>query len=439
MKLPLARCLHVLVIVLVLVKTVAGCSQSTSRNRDGDVADGDGDADLDGDIDGDGDSDGDLEADGEADSDGDADGESSRFCPALPPPPADAVRVDDGEALVAAVEAATPGVTILLAEGTYVYDLTLMVMARGVTIRGEPGERERVVLEPGYIGVEVHASDVTVADLTIRGPAWHGIQIFGTTRGGLSGFRAYNVSLMDSGRQPLEVVDGGAESPVQDSEVACSAIGYSSHAPDASAMGVYLPNVSGWIIRDNLFTRMRGLSSLNSVPALFVGSGSADTVIERNLFIDCFRSILIGDFYGSLPRHFGGVVRNNFIVSSLPSDTGIEVIQAVDFVVANNTVMLLDPIASGVSIFTWGEADENLSGEVAFNLTNLPIAVDDVRSRGNLTDADPSWFVDPEGGDLHLTDEATSAFDRAVRIHEVMEDFDGDPRGEMTDVGADQR
>jgi hypothetical protein len=61
-----------------------------------------------------------------------------------------------------------------------------------------------------------------------------------------------------------------------------------------------------------------------------------------------------------------------------------------------------------------------------------------VRFEANVTRDVAECFVDPAKGDLHLKGSLPHAVDRAAPIGEVPEDFDGEPRGPMTDVGADQ-
>ena len=59
---------------------------------------------------------------------------------------------------------------------------------------------------------------------------------------------------------------------------------------------------------------------------------------------------------------------------------------------------------------------------------------------GNLTNAQPAWFVDAAAGDLHLTAAATPALDQTLRLADAGEDFDADLRPDTAvDLGADER
>ena len=47
-------------------------------------------------------------------------------------------------------------------------------------------------------------------------------------------------------------------------------------------------------------------------------------------------------------------------------------------------------------------------------------------------------FADAARGDLHLTDSATAALDQGQPLADVANDLDGEPRGAMPDLGADE-
>jgi hypothetical protein len=51
------------------------------------------------------------------------------------------------------------------------------------------------------------------------------------------------------------------------------------------------------------------------------------------------------------------------------------------------------------------------------------------------------YFVDPAGGDFHLTADATDAIDQGTVLDDAGVDLDGDPHdsGAGPDLGADER
>ena len=59
---------------------------------------------------------------------------------------------------------------------------------------------------------------------------------------------------------------------------------------------------------------------------------------------------------------------------------------------------------------------------------------------GNIVgpDAWTTWFVNPTVGDLHLTSQATSAFNTGVLLSDVPQDFDLQSRSSTPDLGADE-
>jgi hypothetical protein len=164
--------------------------------------------------------------------------------------------------------------------------------------------------------------------------------------------------------------------------------------------------------------------------------------VERNLLVDCYRGITFGLDNDPDLEHVGGVVRNNIIYASARHDTAIEMASAQGWLVAHNTVLLLNP-GSGL---TWGMEARFASsqGTFAYNLTNMNIWEDRDGASGtligNLTNAQANWFVDPNSADLHLLPSALSAIDQAGLLAGVTDDYDGDtrPYGLFADIGADE-
>jgi len=134
-------------------------------------------------------------------------------------------RVDQ---LVRAVAEAGRGTTILIADGTYRLDGAFLRFATpGVTLRGASGRREAVVLDGGYASaeiVQILASDVTVADLTLTRAYDHPIHVM--PAGGRDTTRAllYNLRVVDPGQQAIKVnpVEGGGYT--DQGIVACSRV-----------------------------------------------------------------------------------------------------------------------------------------------------------------------------------------------------------------------
>jgi hypothetical protein len=82
-------------------------------------------------------------------------------------------------------------------------------------------------------------------------------------------------------------------------------------------------------------------------------------------------------------------------------------------------------------------------GTFAYNLTNMAVINrddSDAALTGNVTNAQPSWFVDAANADLHVISPTLQVIDRAGTLAQVTADIDGDarPAGSAPDVGADE-
>jgi hypothetical protein len=360
------------------------------------------------------------------------------LCPPLSPPTGPTVRVSSQSDLRERAHNAASGTTILIQPGTYDMQGFVHVVNSGITLRGASGDREDVILDfggmsTGYFGVLVDADDVTIADLTIRNAHDHGVSIQGRDRPVL-----YNLRIQDIGDQLVKVNPAGNGS--EDGLLACSRLEYTSAAPDEYTNGISAHNAHRWVVRDNEWYRIRTPGN-SPVPTILFWSGSSDTVVERNLLVDCYQGISFGNSSHGSGDHSGGIVRNNFIYASMAHDVAIEMVHAAGWLVAHNTVLLLSP--DGLD---WGmEARfSDTWGTFAYNLANMRVWHNRDGGRGtvtgNVTNAESHWFVHAAGGDLHLRATATAAIDRAASLLEVTDDYDGNARpiGPAPDVGADE-
>ena len=364
---------------------------------------------------------------------------AEEFCPPLPPPTGIVIEISNESDLRDQALNAVSSTTLLVAAGTYHLTDYLHVMVADLAIRGATGNRDDVILDfggmtVGHFGILVDADDVTIADLTIRNAVDHGVSIQGTDRPVL-----YNLHIQDIGDQLVKV------NPVGDGSVdgllACSCLEYTASAPDEYTNGISAHDAHDWVVRDNMWSRIRTPGN-SPVPTILFWTGSSGTIVERNLLVDCYQGISFGNASHPAGDHTGGIVRNNIICARLPSDVAIEMVHATDWLVAFNTVFLLAP-ADGL---TWGMEARfaDSQGTFAYNLTNLDIwATRDGAqgvALGNRTDAETSWFIDVDAADLHLADIATGARDQAAVLAEVPTDYDGDlrPQGAAPDLGADE-
>jgi len=360
-------------------------------------------------------------------------------CPPYPAPPGTTVTVSTEAALRSQAANAAPGTTILIASGTYYIQDTIQVLHNNVTIRSRTGKRGDVILDGGGMltgqthVIYVDADDVTIADLTIRNAGEHGVSVQGRDRVTL-----YNLHILDTGYQLVKVnplYDGS-----QDGLLACSRLEYSSTAPEDYTNGISAHDAHNWVVRDNEWYRIRTPNNVPA-PAILFWSGSSNTLVERNLLVDCYQGIAFGNASHGAGDHSGGVVRNNFIYASLRHDSVIEMVHATGWLVANNTALLLNPEPG----MNWGMEARfaDTSGTFAYNLTNRSVINRDGAAgvmTGNITSATSAWFNDPAAGDLHLRPTASGAINQAGALAQVSDDFDGETRpiGSAPDVGADE-
>ncbi|MGD9008768.1 MAG: Ig-like domain-containing protein [Desulfobacteraceae bacterium] len=397
-------------------------------------------------------------------------------CPALPPPTGTTVTADSEEAIWNAVNAATSGTTILIADGTYnlgAKGYYLWIDTPNVTLRSAGGRRDSVIFDDNYSRSEIitiAASDVTIADVTLKRAGTHPIHVVSTIGGDTLNTLIYNVHIVDPGQQAIKI--NPHSNPVHftdDGVVACSTI----ELTDAGRAKVWELNSScytggvdghqsrGWVIRDNIikgFWCPQGLSE----HGVHFWTGSRDTIVERNWLINNTRGIGFGlresgsgRTYGDDPcpdasghvGHFDGIIRNNFIfagrdelfASQYGADGGIALAQACGVQVLHNTAAFTQsPFAAMEYRFSNTDADL-INNLVTHNLMDRGGTA--VLS-GNLSDQPLSLFVDGLNGDLHLKSSADAAINQAVAIAAGLcdDDFDNQSRpvGTSRDIGADE-
>ncbi|MGD9186792.1 MAG: Ig-like domain-containing protein [Desulfobacteraceae bacterium] len=397
-------------------------------------------------------------------------------CPALPPPTGTTVTADSEEAIWNAVNAATSGTTILIADGTYnlgAKGYYLWIDTPNVTLRSAGGRRDSVIFDDNYSRSEIitiAASNVTIADVTLKRAGTHPIHVVSTIGGDTLNTLIYNVHIVDPGQQAIKI--NPHSNPVHftdDGVVACSTI----ELTDAGRAKVWELNSScytggvdghqsrGWVIRDNIikgFWCPQGLSE----HGVHFWTGSRDTIVERNWLINNTRGIGFGlresgsgRTYGDDPcpdasghvGHFDGIIRNNFIfagrdelfASQYGADGGIALAQACGVQVLHNTAAFTQsPFAAMEYRFSNTDADL-INNLVTHNLMDRGGTA--VLS-GNLSDQPLSLFVDGLNGDLHLKSSADAAINQAVAIAAGLcdDDFDNQSRpvGTSRDIGADE-
>ena len=140
---------------------------------------------------------------------------AAAVCAPLPPPSGLVIDVATVSELQTAVSNAVPYTTIRLAKG--VYELNgayLRLDTPHLTLRSASGNRDSVVLDGDYVTTEIIqivASNVTVADLTLREARYHPIHVMSTAASDTLQTFIYNVVIIDPGQQAIKInpVAGG--------------------------------------------------------------------------------------------------------------------------------------------------------------------------------------------------------------------------------------
>ncbi len=390
-------------------------------------------------------------------------------CQPLAPASGATVSVDTVTELQNAVNTAVSGQTILIADGIYnLNGVYLRIDVPNVTLRSASGNREAVVLDGNYITTEiiqVVASNVTVADVTLREAYNHPIHVMTTDAGDTLNTLIYNVHIIDPGEQAIKINPAADGTYPDDGVIACTHMeltdaGRPHIRNNCYTGGVDAHQAEGWVIRDNLvegFWCANGLSE----HGIHLWRGCRDTLVERNVLKENARGIGFGlaesgtartftdnpcpTANGGYVDHYGGIIRNNFVFASDAGlfaseygfDCGICLWQACGAQIFNNTVASTQAPFSSIE---W--RFDNTVVELRNNLVSH-----NLRDRGgvsvlgnNLENAPLSLFVDGANGDLHLMSTAVSAIDQATTLTAVTDDVDGDarPYGSAPDLGADE-
>ncbi len=395
-------------------------------------------------------------------------------CGPLPAPTGPTRTVHPGDDLASALSALASGDTLLLGEGTY-HAANLWIRTPGVTVRSEKGDREKVIVDGDYSGgsiFEVQASNVTIADITVQHSQYHPIHI-APSSADMTGDVVYNVHVIDPAQQAIKINanDTGSSAThfADNGLVACSHLELTDTGRphvDPVATGCYTGGIDahearGWTYRDNLiegFYCPTGIAEYG----IHLWTGSRDDIVERNRLFNNTRAIGLGENPGSsrsysdspcagvaMAMHYGGIVRNNFILGDDPDlfasesgfDTGIALWDACGAAVVHNSIF-----STGTMFRAIDARFAQTSGQAANNFANQRIAVRDnattvISDRGNLEMAAAMDFVNAANHDLHLSAQASTAIDRGVAIDSGLcdDDIDGTARGAARDIGADER
>src|SRR5688572_12380838 len=374
--------------------------------------------------------------------------------PPLPPPQGEVIRVATAEELLAAVERAEPGCTILLAEGDYkVPRVFVLRQKKSLTIRGAAGDPAKVTLSGKGWDSNARGDDIlhigncdgiTIADLTFADCRSYGIKV--EAENAPKNIHIYNCRFRDIG---VRAIKGSAG---QDPNIRAikGSIRYcsfeNSRVPRADWLygGDYISAIDmmaleDWTFSDNVFRNIKGRNG-GGRAAIFIWVRSRRVTVERNLIVDCDRGIAFGNPGQSTANKAGepliyvadATIRNNFIAGG--PDCGIELWYARGIKVYHNSIWRPERNWSrGIRVGT-GTTET----DIANNLVHGEIRLEGGQAelRNNLAARLEGYFMDPSSGNLILTSSATNATDRGLALREVNDDIRQQPRSARPDLGA---
>lgn len=396
-------------------------------------------------------------------------------CAAFPAPTGTIVNVDPSmaAALPAMVTGAAADTTFVLADGTYRMTgdeaaRRIQIRAPRITIRSASGHADAVVIDGEYVTAEVigvYESDFTLAEVTVTHAVDHCVHVSPPDGApDLTGAHFYGVHFADCGEQFLKVNPSGARDAFADQGlVECSRFEMTDAGrPHVERVpggcytgGIDAHSARGWVVRQNTFVGIYCAGEGLAEHAIHFWVGSRDTLVERNVIVDCARGIGFGlvdsgpsrtypddPAPGLFVGHYDGIIRNNVIFARIAYyDTGIELDQARGTLVLHNTIVEDDATTTG----RFSSIDARFANTVVTIRNNLVRRLTVRDGAVTTTDHDvenvaASDFVDAVGLDAHLAASAIDAIDQGVVEASAGLDVDGEPHDHgAPDLGADER
>lgn len=401
---------------------------------------------------------------------------TSGYCDPLPPASGNIITVDTSQSsnLDSIVASLNTGDTLLLEDGTYnLNGVSLWFNTPGVTMRSVSGNPEKVILDGGYVSneiVTIAASNVTIAEITIKRAYTHPIHVTTSSSGDTKGTLIYRTNIIDAREQAIKINPGYNSNFADNGTIACSSLlltdtgrqNVNNKASPCYTGGIDAHKSRDWIVRDN---RIEGFWCPTGLAqhAINFWTNSRDTEVKRNVLVDNARGVGFGLVdNGSTPRtyadnpcpqssgeyvsHYGGIIKNNFIFtsstgllnSSSKVDCSICLWSACEATVVHNTVFSKGNYASIEMRYPITK-----DARIYNNLANRSISIRDGASgdiQGNIVNASGSLFVG--GGtdeNLHLSPGAAIAIDKGYTLTDNVDiDIDGDARDAQPDIGADE-
>ncbi|MFP4521671.1 MAG: T9SS type A sorting domain-containing protein [Fibrobacterota bacterium] len=349
----------------------------------------------------------------------------------------------------------TRGRTYYIAPGEYRIGRKLVISRDSVMVLGLTGNPEDVVLRgqgfvdgnrtDDFIFQIWYASDIIISGVTMYDAMGAGVQMTDNIDRAL----IRNCRFIDIGERSVKIPKGGtSDSCIIDSNYFHQINSISPDREDGFD-GEYVAGIdgmdcNGWIIRDNVFRGIQGANNYGR-SAIFFWNGCKDLLIERNIIFDCDYGIWVGNPSSSKDIE-NVMIKNNFI-HTLPGRSAFDANYSKNIYFYNNTCY--NDCFSGGSYNTevCSGAPVHFSAVVKNSdsvMIENNILMGTIDNRGtmdysnNCFNAERSWFVNPDSGDLHLAEYNAEVVNAGTVLESVPFDIDGDPRTSSNDMGADQ-
>lgn len=335
--------------------------------------------------------------------------------PSLPKPSGQVIKVSNADQLFQAAIDVKPGGTILLADGHYPMVRYFEITTDNVTLRGESGDRNAVILDGqtgqhGELVAVTGCEGVTIADLTIQNIKWNGFKI--NSDRGAQCVTIHNCVIHNIWQRgvkaPAVPKDKQEMSPRGCRVQFCLFYNDRSKrfADDSTDTpqtfdgnylgGIDAKNTIGWEITDNVFIGIQGRTREGRA-CVYISENGKGCLIERNVFIDCDIAIALGNpSLGYSPLQAIDCTARNNLVWNCP-ETGILACYTRDCRILNNTIY--EPVSRMKRLIWVQKSNEGL--EVAENLlVGFPILTNTnskILQRDNLVHASISDGAKKDG------------------------------------------
>lgn len=382
-------------------------------------------------------------------------------------PPGRVVEVGRLDALESAIANAQPNDTIKIVwPGTYNITSTLVPAAPNVHVMADTLDPTEVVIagrgmDNASFGSVWHGfysqhPGLKLSNLTLRDFYFHGV----TFGAGATSPEFTNLRVLDCGQQFIKA--SAFPQAINNGRVIGCYFGYTNGRPTTDHDGagyfyggyVDVHDGLGWIVRgcvaeditptaEEVAAVPVGATQHLWSPAFYFWNGSADTLFENNIGINCARFVAFGlDQKTGFNDHSGGIIRNNMCVMNtgymnesqiVGSDGMIMAWDSPNTRILHNTILTNNQVNNSIQ----GRWSQGL--EISGNLSDRAIFMRDSATYsgvGNQLNAVPAWFVDPAAGNLRLNATGNANVGTTPQHPLCLTDIDGIFRNNPAKIGA---